>query len=237
MTEEQWLACTDPSVMLAFLRQNGRVSERKLRLFACACCRHLWSLLCDKPYRHAVEVAERFCDGLAGLAKLAAVEAAVGQLAWNTSGPLWQAGWFAGPTDGAYATATHPDAPAVLALAAAVASPLAITELCLPWATALGAQPAVQAALLRDVMHAPFRAVYIHAWWRQWNDGVILKLAQAAHNDRLLPDGHLDAARLGILADALEEAGCTSPQLLEHLRQEGPHVPGCWAIDGLTSRG
>ena len=37
LTESQWLTCDDPAVMLAFLRGKGR--ERKLRLFAAACCR------------------------------------------------------------------------------------------------------------------------------------------------------------------------------------------------------
>jgi hypothetical protein len=37
--------------------------------------------------------------------------------------------------------------------------------------------------------------------------------------------------RLPILADALEEAGCTDAYLLAHLRGPGPHVRGCWAVD------
>ena len=36
MTEAEWLACETPERMLAYLR--GRASERKLRLFAVACC-------------------------------------------------------------------------------------------------------------------------------------------------------------------------------------------------------
>jgi hypothetical protein len=41
----------------------------------------------------------------------------------------------------------------------------------------------------------------------------------------------LDEANLAVLADALEEAGCTNGEILEHLRKPGPHVRGCWAVD------
>ena len=43
MTEAQWLACAEPRTLLAFLR--GKVSQRKLRLFACGCYRCLHPLL------------------------------------------------------------------------------------------------------------------------------------------------------------------------------------------------
>src|SRR5262245_6634951 len=45
MTEAEWLACTDPEQMLRFV--YGRVSNRKLRLFACACSRRIWHYLTD----------------------------------------------------------------------------------------------------------------------------------------------------------------------------------------------
>jgi hypothetical protein len=56
---------TDPQAMLAFLKDSGRVGERKMRLLACACARSRWSGLVEDEYRQAVAVAERFADGLA----------------------------------------------------------------------------------------------------------------------------------------------------------------------------
>ena len=64
MTEQEWLTEKHPERMLLdFLRE--KVSNRKLRLFAVACCRRIWPLLIDKRSQNAVEMAERFGDGLA----------------------------------------------------------------------------------------------------------------------------------------------------------------------------
>jgi hypothetical protein len=41
---------------------------------------------------------------------------------------------------------------------------------------------------------------------------------------------------LPVLADALEEAGCSEAELLGHLRGLGPHVRGCWAVDLLLGK-
>src|SRR5262249_22540586 len=59
MTEAEWLVCTDQQKMLAFLR--GKVSERRTRLFACACCRLVWHLLPDLC-RRLVEAVEGYAD-------------------------------------------------------------------------------------------------------------------------------------------------------------------------------
>src|SRR5437868_3836022 len=62
MTERDWLEGTDPRPMLAFLRD--RASERKLRLFACACCRRIQHLFVNQESHDAVRVAEEYADGL-----------------------------------------------------------------------------------------------------------------------------------------------------------------------------
>lgn len=61
MTEAEWLSCTDPMPMLAFLREKA--SDRKLRLFACGCCRGIWKNLTLKAVRRAAEMAEQYPDG------------------------------------------------------------------------------------------------------------------------------------------------------------------------------
>jgi hypothetical protein len=91
--------------------------------------------------------------------------------------------------------------------------------------------------LLRDIFGNPFGpASPIAEGVLGWSDGLIIKLAEAAYQERELPSGHLDNARLAVLADALTDAGSTDDRLLGHLRSEGPHVRGCFAIDLLTRR-
>jgi hypothetical protein len=59
----------------------------------------------------------------------------------------------------------------------------------------------------------------------------VVRLAQAAYDERHMPEGTLDNVWLAVLADALEEAGCSDAEILNHLRRPGPHVRGCWVID------
>jgi hypothetical protein len=60
MTEAEWLESTDWLAMWEFVRHNP--SERKLRLFSCACCRRIWDLLTDERSREVVVIAEFFAD-------------------------------------------------------------------------------------------------------------------------------------------------------------------------------
>jgi hypothetical protein len=83
-------------------------------------------------------------------------------------------------------------------------------------------------ALLRDVVGNPFRPTSLA---RMYQTQELPSIAQAAYEERDNASGHLDNARLAVLSDALEEAGCTDSDILSHLRSPGPHVRGCWALD------
>jgi hypothetical protein len=87
-----------------------------------------------------------------------------------------------------------------------------------------------QRQLLRDLLGPlPFRPVTIAPSVRTWNDGTVLRLAESIYAERAFE-------QMGVLADALEEAGCHDAEILGHCRGPGPHVKGCWVIDLLTGR-
>jgi hypothetical protein len=96
------------------------------------------------------------------------------------------------------------------------------------------AELAAQASLLRDIIGTPFQRLSLSPG--TWTP-TVRTLAQAAYDERGLPGGQLDPARLTILADAFEEAGCDHADLLEHLRSPGPHVRGCFVLDLLLGKG
>jgi hypothetical protein len=81
-------------------------------------------------------------------------------------------------------------------------------------------------ALMRDIFGAPVHAPRIGA---PWLTTVVTRLAEAIYGDKAFD-------RLPILADALEEAGCTSRTLLKHMRKNAEHVRGCWALDLVLAR-
>jgi hypothetical protein len=219
MTEADWLACTDPQKMLEFLRDSGKLSERKARLFACSCCRRVWCLL-DQVGTASVVVAERYADGEISAEELQKAE----YLAWHSADGLAHypdyvltAGW-----------AAH---------AAVVGEAIDAADLV---AESAGPEEkvVVQSVLLRDLFGPlPFRSVAVERGWLAWNSGTVVRLAEAAYDNRKLPAGTLEPERLAVLADALEEARCTDRDILGHLREQGAvHVRGCWVLDVLTGR-
>ncbi len=63
----------------------------------------------------------------------------------------------------------------------------------------------------------------------------VISLAEVAYEERL-ENFSLDPERLGILSDALEEAGCEIESLLTHLRSPGVHYRGVWSLDVVLGK-
>jgi hypothetical protein len=80
--------------------------------------------------------------------------------------------------------------------------------------------------LLRDVIGNPFRPVTVDPAWLM---STVRALAAVIYADRAFD-------RLPILADAIEDAGCDSADILAHCRGDGPHVRGCWVVDLLLGK-
>jgi hypothetical protein len=83
-----------------------------------------------------------------------------------------------------------------------------------------------QAGLVRCVLGNPFRPVVLDP---SWLTPTVVSLARGVYADSAFD-------RLPILADALEDAGCDSRVILDHLRGPGPHVRGCWALDLILGK-
>jgi hypothetical protein len=258
MTEAEWLVCTDPKPMLEFLR--GKVSDRKLRLFGCACCRKIWQFLTDERSRQAVEVGEGFADGETTLVELANARAAAESARAEANATADNAmrgmnyGDFVYYTDlratsfatgAAVECATDPAWGAATSVAEnfiRTASTQCVSNLEAVWwgwddPNAAAEQATVErdarnalCALICEIFSKPFGpAPRADPCLLAWNGGTILKLARTIYDERGFD-------RLPILADALEEAGCTNAGILAHCRQPGEHVRGCWMVDLLLGK-
>jgi hypothetical protein len=213
MTEAEWLTSTDPESMLSY-HLRGVTSDRRLRLFAVACCRRIWHLFSDPRSRTAVEVAEKYADGSATEVEL--------DRAYEEADGAHKAA-FAAKGKGAACLewAAQFAADRVAFFAARRASGFARR-----WTENGGA---AQADLLREMVMNEFRPVTVDPLWLAWNDAAIPRLAGGIYHDRAFD-------RLPVLADALEDAGCDNADMLAHCRGPGPHVRGCWVVDLLLGK-
>src|SRR5262249_9770093 len=80
---------------------------------------------------------------------------------------------------------------------------------------AMNAEQVPQCELVRDIVGNPDRPMTVE---KSWLTSDVKALARAIYEERTLPAGTLDPIRLAILADALEEAGCTNRTVLDHCR-------------------
>jgi hypothetical protein len=225
MDETMWRVTYDPSGMLAYLQSvTTEPSERQLRLLLCGFCRCCWRDL-DDVARAAIDLAERYTEGSASKQDLQAAHEK-----FATAGSAWRH-LFNWPAS----AAAWPVQLKFVCSHATNSNRLLNAENVLePW-TRPGQRPVSEywptiSNLVREIVGNPFRPVAVDPPWLRWQDGLVARLAQSLYDDR-----HF--AELPILADALEDAGCDSPDLLTHLRSPGPHVLGCWALDALIGKG
>jgi hypothetical protein len=207
MTEYEWQSCTDPTPLLVSLR--AKASERKLRLFAVACCRRVWRQMADGRSRQAVEVAEQYADGLAGDAERIFISK-IAYAAWTT--PAGAAAREALAAN-AWASASGASRYATWAVQG------------VPRAEELHAH----AELAHDIFGNLFRPFNVYPAWLAWRGGLIVSMARRMYDSR-------DFSDMPVLADALEEAGCRVQDILGHCRSGGEHVRGCWVIDLLLGK-
>ncbi len=215
--ETQWLACETWLDMYKLLPADA--TRRKLRLFAVACCRRLPGLA--ELSLELLDVAERHAEGAFGQVPI-------------YQDPLYVA--YIKASGLVRAQENNPEGPRGHDAAQAVAWALVPVGVgpreCAAYA-AYHAGRAVpgpderraQYRLLADVLLAHPSAADSPAWL-SWNGGAVEGLARSIESEQAFE-------RLPLLADALEDAGCTDAALLGHCRGPGPHARGCWALDLL----
>ena len=228
MTEAEWFTCDDPVKLLEFVGRH-HTNERKLRLYAVAGCRRLWSFLSDERFRRAVEVAELFADGAVSKkvrstcckevdkAKSSIDLATEDQFGLMSNWPAASmAAWMAnaaavnavGPSD----DFVRPEAE----LFYLAANPIEgmeyiLRERGMDYRVARESEWSVHRALLRDIFGNPFRPATFDPAWRTTT---AVQLAQGMYDSR-------DFAAMPILADALQDAGCENADILDHCRGRG----------------
>jgi len=248
VTEPEWLVSADPDQMLTFLGERGAPDVRKLKLFGAACVRRFWSRLTDARGRRAVALADEYIEGRASRREVA--EAALEALEASAEDgldyrPSWHQrlrsfGWLAGRNRARLQIAILAYLPQSLA-SCVQAVPDNVVARATFLAKVAGmldtAEAQAQASLLREIVGDPFHpGPATKADRLAGCNGSVVTLARAAYEERRLPEGTLDLARLAVLADALEDAGCADGELLGHLRGPGVHVRGCWALDLLLGQ-
>ncbi len=234
MTEIDWQTTTTGAYdMQRYIR--AKASSRKLQLLLCAACRLVLDHLPADRIRPILAGVELYAEGLATLDEFRDVQSAAQLLSQDAIGESDQ---------------QTPRAAALRALRAVVSNPLddALHRIIV-WVESAAAREAggglARAArgrrhaelchLFREVFGNPFVSRRVVPSWMQPADrsspGWLIRVSETAKG--LAAGIQRDQAfdRFPLLADALEEEGCTDDELLLHLRIPAPHVRGCWALD------
>ena len=225
VTDQEWLQSDAPEQMPAWLRHSEKVSDRKLRLFAVACCRHVHYLIPDSRSWSALEAGERYADGVGNQADLARGAAIAGRRSRGDERTAASAVAFA---------ASPYDELVGVAQGTARRAAAAVWRVAQAAVEQWDAERRWQCLALRDIFDNPFRPVALGPALRT---PTVLSLAQRIYDNRHLPAGALDPMLLAALADVLEQTGCHNAGVLGHLRQPGAvHVRGCWVVDCLLEK-
>lgn len=245
MTETEWLETSSPENLLNYLGE--RASRRKRRLFACACVRRIWPLLCDDRLRVAVKAAERFADERASVQVLERARRIARELREKRQEVEWQQASWMPLSARAAAQAVEAvledepivmrprdirDRPDVISATRTARAAARAAEAQREEDTPISREPnrrlhtfdAVE--LIHEIFGNPFRPVTLDAGRLRWKDNLVPKMAQVIYRKRCFRN-------LPILADALEEAGCQDAEILSHCREPREHVRGCWVVDSL----
>jgi hypothetical protein len=224
MTEAEWLQCSDPLKMLAFVTESedpvifAVVTKRKILLLAVACCERVRYLLTDKRSVEAISVIEQYADGDVPelLFALESNQASDAGKAYRFPKPL-TAAFYAASTV-AYAVYGNAVYDAFWSAQEAIrhAGP----------SDALSKERLAQRSILMDILGNPFHLLRPDL---AWLTAAVVSLAQTIYDERAFE-------RMRELADALQAAGCEDSDVLDHCRGSGPHVRGCWVIDLLLGK-
>jgi hypothetical protein len=222
MTLAEWLKITDWRAMYQTLHRpclKGQISPRKQACFCIACWRHVWQELAwPSPWhdlvRQAVEIAEHFVAGRCG--------------AEDWSAAIRRA------DDAVPAMKPPPDLfpNSLMDMMVSIALRMAMRSKSRGEGqagidAAVAREYARQGGLFREIFADFFVPAGAARTWLLWDGGALARIARSIHDASRFED-------LPILADALEEAGCTDPVFLDHCRGPGPHVRGCWVVDLLA---
>jgi hypothetical protein len=214
MTEQEWLACDDPQTMLNYWGTNA--TNRKLRLFGCACCRRAWDLIEDPRLWEAIETLERVADRTVKdkeRVRVSRISLEIAQGSPNQRHAL--VGWelFAISRRVIRPAVDRPGEDVAGAFAPSAQRKLLFKE--------KRRERQRQTVVLRHIFGNPFRPYPAPPSW----PATVVQLAESLYAGQ-------DCAFA--LHDALLEAG--HAELAEHFRQETWHPKGCWVVDLILGK-
>lgn len=245
MTEAEWLrARTTLEKMAEFLAECGQFGERKQLLLLTALARRVWRLMVTEGSRAGVEYAEDVADDSRGIwpdhLHCRAPEDAVYEVpeglsaywAARVAERVWQVACHGGEDSNSQTVGEVSDSILVARRVEKTGKPVtsksdAFRDLRLTasygyvWPTPLQRELAAHCDIVREIFGNPFRSP---SFFPEWRTDTAVTLARQMYDSR-------EFSAIPILADALQDAGCDSADILEHCRGAGPHVRGCWVVD------